>query len=310
MEARGLKLSQSTVAVTGATGFLGRYMVKGLLARRARVIGVVRDPDRATDLAEMGVELRRASLDDRDSLARGFDGADAVISNAALLSLGPTRWKDYLSTNVMGTANVYDAMAACGTRRAIQLSSVGVYRNPTRPTDENHPLHSDRRFLSHLNAYGVSKALSERRAWKKADEHGIQLTTLRPAGIYGAFDTNLTRFHKLLMACLPLTLYPCVIRFCMVYAGDVAEAALLSLEGEISVSKAYNVVGEDHSTWEFGSVWKRLAGRAPLLRVPIPVPYRRLYSNQRIKRDLGWRSRPYEEGIRELLETEAAASQA
>ena len=307
MELQGLKLNESTVAVTGATGFLGRYMVKSLLQRGAEVIGVVRDPGRARDLVEMGVRVRCATLDDRDSMARGFEGADAVISNAALLSLGPTRWREYLAANVMGTANVYDAMAASGVRRAVQLSSVGVYRSPTRPTDESHPLHSDLRFFSHLNAYGVSKALSERKAWEKADEHGIQLTALRPAGIYGAFDTNLTHYHKLAMVCLPVTLYPCLIRFCMVYAGDVAEAALLSLEKPVAVGKSYNVVGEDHSIWEFASVWKRVAGRRPLIRVPVPVPYRRFYCNQRIRHDLGWSSRPYEEGIREILATEAGA---
>ncbi len=73
--------------MTGATGFLGRYLVDALLARGAHVIGVVRNPDRVPELAARGVELRQADLAERDRLARGFAGAQAVVSNAALFSL-------------------------------------------------------------------------------------------------------------------------------------------------------------------------------------------------------------------------------
>ena len=54
--------------MTGATGFLGRYLVDGLLARGARVIGVVRNPGRVPELAARGVELRQADLAERDRL--------------------------------------------------------------------------------------------------------------------------------------------------------------------------------------------------------------------------------------------------
>ena len=98
-----MQLGGATIAVTGATGFLGRYLVDLLLRRGARVVGVVRNPDRVPELRERGVELRRADLAERDRLAAGFRGADAVVSNAALLSLRTQRWADYVQTNVDGT---------------------------------------------------------------------------------------------------------------------------------------------------------------------------------------------------------------
>ncbi|HMV67179.1 MAG TPA: NAD(P)H-binding protein, partial [Myxococcota bacterium] len=51
-------MSRSTIAVTGATGFLGRYLVRALLRRGARVVAVVRNPARVPAMAEAGVELR------------------------------------------------------------------------------------------------------------------------------------------------------------------------------------------------------------------------------------------------------------
>jgi len=77
-----VELRGASIAVTDATGFLGRYVVDTLLSRGARVVGVVRNPDRVPELALRGAELRRADLADRERLARGFAGADAVVSNA------------------------------------------------------------------------------------------------------------------------------------------------------------------------------------------------------------------------------------
>src|SRR5262245_34309306 len=112
----------STIAVTGATGFLGRYIVDVLLRRGAHVIGVVRNPDRVPALAARGVELRRADLAEPDRMLAGFHGADAVVSNAALFSLRNASWKDHLNANITGTRNVFEAAAAAGVQRVVQIS--------------------------------------------------------------------------------------------------------------------------------------------------------------------------------------------
>src|SRR5512135_2752423 len=138
MELRGAR-----VAVTGATGFLGRYLVDALLDAGARPIGVVRNPDRVPSLRARGVELRRADLADRGALAAGFAGADAVVSNAALLPLGngPAALEQ---ANVVGTRNVYAAVADAGVRRAVQISSVAVYGMFAQGVvDEERPLLAD-----------------------------------------------------------------------------------------------------------------------------------------------------------------------
>src|SRR6185436_2115892 len=112
-----MTLRGARIAVTGATGFLGRYIVDVLLERGAHVIGVVRNPDRVPALARRGVELRRADLAERARLAEGFAGADAVVSNAALFSLRNQRWQDHQAANVEGTRNVFGALADAGVRR-------------------------------------------------------------------------------------------------------------------------------------------------------------------------------------------------
>src|SRR5438046_9349174 len=115
-------------AVTGATGFLGRYITDVLLARGAHVIGVVRNPGRVPELAARSVELRQADLAERDRLAHGFAGAQAVVSNAALFSLRNRSWDDHHRPNIQGTENVFGALADAAVKRVVHFSSVAVYR--------------------------------------------------------------------------------------------------------------------------------------------------------------------------------------
>ncbi|WP_378734413.1 SDR family oxidoreductase [Nocardia brasiliensis] len=69
-----------TVAVTGASGQLGRLVVQALLREGSTpVVAIVRDPRKVADLAERGAEVRQASYDDVAALDRAFTGVDRVL---------------------------------------------------------------------------------------------------------------------------------------------------------------------------------------------------------------------------------------
>ncbi|MCA1552698.1 NAD(P)H-binding protein, partial [Bradyrhizobium sp. BRP19] len=69
------------IAITGATGQLGRLVIAELLriAPAAHLIGIVRNASAAKDLAERGVELRTANYDDPDAIKAALAGADKVL---------------------------------------------------------------------------------------------------------------------------------------------------------------------------------------------------------------------------------------
>ena len=304
-----MDLRGAAVAVTGATGFLGRYITDVLLARGAHVIGVVRNPGRVPELAARGVELRQADLAERDRLARSFAGAQAVVSNAALFSLRNRSWEDHHRANIRGTENVFGALADAGVRRVVHVSSVAVYRAHRPRVTEDAPQLAAGTRRTFTNAYSVSKAVSEQRAWRLAEQYRLELTAVRPCAIYGAFDPNFTAVFRRL-AGLPVTVMPALMHLPLVYAGDVAEAIARALERPVSIGRAYNVTGDDATVWEFARAWREAGGRGALVQLPLPVPWRRAYDITRAREDLGWRNRPFVEALRETFALERRAGSA
>jgi nucleoside-diphosphate-sugar epimerase len=294
---RAVQIEKTTIAVTGATGFLGGYLVAALRARGARVVAVVRDAQKAARVLGTDIELRIANLADRDALTRSFAGVDAVISNAAVVSFRNPQLT--MRTNVDGTRNVFEALATAGVKRAIAISSTTVYPLSFRSLDESAPLRPLAR-ASFASAYGVSKAEAERIAARLCNEHDIGLTTFRPCGITGPNDPLLIAAVERVMR-LPLTLYPAYCAIGVVHAADVAAAVLLALEQPIAVGKAYNLQGNDATLWQIADAWRRAGGHAPRLRIPVPVPFALRYDDTRARRELSWSPRSLDAILEEAV---------
>ena len=285
-----VQLPDATIAITGATGFLGRYLVDTLTRRGARVISVVRDRDKAMRVLGAGCEVRVADLSDQPALCRAFAGVDAVIANAAVISFRSPRLT--LRTNIDGTRNVFGAIAQAGVKRAVSISSSAAYRalSPRSPLDESAPLQDFGRAWFG-NAYGMSKAEAERVASALSREAGVALTTFRPCGITGPGDPLLMATLARTMR-MPVVPYPVFTAIGVVHAGDVAEAVALALERpEVSRDRAYNLQGHTVTLWQLADAWRSAGGRSTRLRLPVPCPISLRYDDTRARRELGWRPR-------------------
>jgi nucleoside-diphosphate-sugar epimerase len=287
--------------VTGASGFIGRYIVRALDERGARVVGVVRSPEK---LAGEPAEPRRADLADVEALARAFEGCDAVVSNAGVVSIGQKSRDALMTANVEGTRNVFEAMARAGVRRALMTSSASVYaRKRGGVYSERDPLWSPDAHVSRPLYYALSKAVAEREAWRLAGLYGIDLSTARPSGVYGARDkTGFTSWLRRFASVPLMTVFPTHLYIPTVYAGDLAEAMVRMLERPCASGKAYNVVGDpDVSFWDLLDAYRAAGGRVSPVVVPVPVPLRFAYAMDRARRELGFENRPPVEGFRHML---------
>jgi nucleoside-diphosphate-sugar epimerase len=295
---RAVNLSHSSIGVTGATGFLGGYLVRKLRARGAHVVAVVRNPQKAAALAAQGAEVRRAELADRVALTRAFRDVQAVVSNAALIAF--TRPRETTRTNVEGTRNVLEALADAGVTRALAISSTAAYPHSTRSLSERAPLRQGK-LNAPLSAYAESKAAAERLAWELCSRRGIALTTFRPCGITGPDDPLLMRSLERVMR-LKVAPLPIFTQIGVVHADDVAEAVCVALERpHISTGKAYNLQGNTVSLWALARAWKLAGGRAPWLCVPVPVPYWLRFDDALARRELDFHPRSIAEICREAV---------
>ena len=173
------------ILVSGGRGFLGGAVVRRLVARGEAVRSLQRQDSPA--LRELGVDVVRADLADRDAVIQAAKGCDAVIHIAAKTGVwGP--YADYYRANVLGTRNVLEACAANDIRRLVYTSTPSVIHagGDVEGVDERAPL------ATHFEtAYPATKADAERLILAA---NGPELGTviLRPHLIWGPDDPQLT----------------------------------------------------------------------------------------------------------------------
>ncbi|MGE0787689.1 MAG: NAD-dependent epimerase/dehydratase family protein [Sandaracinaceae bacterium] len=302
-----MELRDRTVAVTGASGMVGRYLVRALVDRGARAVAVVRDPSKLT--ASESIDVRRADLSDVDALSAAFDGCDAIFSNAGVVSIGGHSREALMRANVEGTRNVLEAMRRVGARRVVMTSSVTAYApRRGRVYEEDDPLWDASARVSRPRYYAVSKALAEREARRLADAHAIDLSVARPSGIYGLHDrTGFTVWLRRFTAMPLVTVFPTHLYMPNVYAGDLAEAMVRMLERPSASGRAYNVSGDpDVSFWHMLDAYRAAGWAAPPIVIPIPVPFRRAYAIDRARADLDFENTPPLDAFTEMRAHAAA----
>lgn len=170
------------LAVTGATGFLGSWVVSQALLQGHQVVAMGRDEAKGQRLADMGATFVAVALEDAEGLRQAFEEADAVIHSAALSSPWGTE-AAFEQANVVGTQNVAQAVLAAGVRRLVFVSSASVYaqrqeRLGWKETDVLPPP---------INRYAASKQRAERLLAKTFPAD--RLVVLRPRAIFGRGDT-------------------------------------------------------------------------------------------------------------------------
>ncbi|MEM6857251.1 MAG: NAD(P)-dependent oxidoreductase [Pseudomonadota bacterium] len=182
----------TTIAITGATGFVGSTTLDAALEQGFTVRALTRRKPTARD----GVEWVQGTLDDHAGLGQLVQGSDAVLHIAGLTNTPDPA--EFEAANVIGTANVIAAMKEEGTRRLVFVSSLSA-REPG------------------LSQYGASKARAEELVAASA----LDWTTVRPPAVYGPRDVDMFElFRSARMGIVPL---PPGGGTSLIHAQDLAE---------------------------------------------------------------------------------------
>lgn len=178
--------SMPATLVTGGGGFLGRAIVKLLLARGLRVRVVGRSPQ--PDLEKLGVEFVRGDLADPGIAAHAVTECETVFHVAAKAGVWGA-YQEFHDANVLATRNLLSAARAAGVTRFIHTSTPSVVFNgePLAGADESLPYVNPAKCPA---AYPVTKAEAERLVLA-ADADGFRTCALRPHLIWGVGDNHL-----------------------------------------------------------------------------------------------------------------------
>ena len=174
----------SKVLVTGATGFLGKYLIEELLESGYEVVAQGRKENVLENLKEKyNIEVLNTSLDD---IAEKKINVDYVI-HAAALSTVWGRWKDFYNSNVVGTENVVNFCLNNNVKRLVYVSSPSIYSSKHDRFDIKE---DDFDKNNKLNFYIRSKILAED-LLHKVDLSKLEVVIIRPRGLFGIGDTSL-----------------------------------------------------------------------------------------------------------------------
>lgn len=234
-----------TVAITGATGFIGRHVARRLAQAGWSLRLLARRPEAAEALGLPGAAVVPGSLEDPASLQRLVAGAEAVVHAAGLVKASNRR--SFFAVNAEGTRRLVEAAQgeAAGAPAFVLISSLAA-REPG------------------LSAYAASKHAGEEAV--RAAGTRLQWTVLRPPAVYGPGDREILPLFRAIAAGLgPMPARPAA-RLSVLHVEDLA-AAVAAVLARPAPGETFEI----HDGREGGYTWPELvaAAAAAIGREPV-----------------------------------------
>jgi len=250
------------VALTGATGFIGRYIAHHLVEQGHSLRCWHRPSSNREGFDDIkDLEWIEGDLGHRDSVNSLVEGCDAVV-HAALYRPG-TGFRgaegdlvEFVQKNVVGSLELIEAARRAHVGRFVFISTCAVHEKilDDRPLDEAHPLWA----TSH---YGAHKAAIEKFVHSYGLGDGYPICALRPTGVYGiAHPLQNSKWFDLVSAVVKGETVQCSKGGKEVHAADVAKAAGILLTAAGISGEAYNCYDRYVSDLEVATIAKELSG--------------------------------------------------
>lgn len=309
--------------ITGASGFLGQYIVAEALRRGHQVKAVIRPKTDATRLSwheHPNVELVRLDLRQMSGLVEALQSVDDVIHLAAVKS---GDFYTQFAGTVIATENLLTAMKKAEMMRLTAISTFSVYdyqkMRSRQVLDENSPIEAD---PLNRDEYAQTKLIQED-LYRTFEKDGGQVSIIRPGMIYGR--------DYLWNACLGAELGSAWLRIGggatmpVTYVENCAEVIVMAAESDAAIGQTLNIVDDNLPTqnvyakqliskmeetprtffvswpvmkaiaqmaWLYNTLFLKGKARLPGILVPAKLqgrfkPLR--YSNEKVKMVLNWK---------------------
>jgi NADH dehydrogenase len=239
------------ILVTGGTGFVGGHIVRQLRIEDRPVRCLVRDLEKASDLAHLGIELVEGDVADAEGLKRATEGCEVVVH---LVAIRQGKGEDFDRVMTRATADLVTAAREAGVRRLVLMSALGT-------GEENRD----------LVPYYRAKWEMEQTVTASGLEHVI----FRPSFIFERDGGILPTFSRLVrLAPFTPVIGAGTKRLQPIWAEDLAAYFAAAIDHAEAADRTFELGGPDVVTWnEFWERLRRAVGvrRRPTLHVPVGV---------------------------------------
>lgn len=256
------------ILITGATGFIGGFIVDEALSRGMQVWVAVRPTSSRKYLSDPRIQFLELNLSDKEQMKRQMDGLrfDYVVHAA-----GATKClhaEDFFRSNTEGTKNLVQALMELQMplKRFVFVSSLSVYG----PVAEQQPYREicGNDTPQPNTAYGRSKLAAEQ--YIESIE-GLPYVILQPTGVYGPRERDYFMMAKSIKSHTDFSVGYKPQDLTFVYVLDVVQAIFLALDCQKTGGKYMLSDGEVYSSRTFSDLIHRELGHPWLLRIKAPI---------------------------------------
>ena len=277
------------VAVTGATGFVGRQLIDQLIEAGHQVQAWRRSTSQSVWPEHWSDAVKPVTGDLSGGGAEPLVADTQAVIHAAVWREGrsfqsrPSDLVEYARVNILGTLGLIEAARKAGVERFLFVSSCAVHDEilSDRPLDETHPLWP----RSH---YGAHKAALEAFVHSFARSDEFPICAVRPTGIYGVTDPVAnSKWYDLITAIATGQDVDVRGGGKEVHVADVAAALihLLDVDPEAIRGRAFNCYDRYISQWDVAHLARELSGSKSSINGSQTTPEHEIVTDQ--IRDLG-----------------------
>lgn len=261
------------ILVTGASGFIGSFLVDEALARGSEVWAGVRNNSSRAYLQDERIKFINLDFGNRERLkeqlaafAAEHGRWDYIIHAAGVTKCIDSR--DFMRVNYKGTVNFIEALKECGIMpaRFIYLSSLSIY-GPVREEQPYSPiLASDTPCPN--TAYGASKLAAEEYI---KNCHGLQYVIFRPTGVYGPRERDYFKMVQSIAGHVDFSVgyKPQVITF--IYVKDLVKAIYMAIDKGVSNRCYFVSEPRGYDSRSFSDYIQTELGTRCVLRIKAPL---------------------------------------
>lgn len=251
------------VAITGATGFVGRTLARQLVESKHELNCWYREDSDLSQLDPLRDHIQwiPGELADGSSASSLIQGCDAVVHSGLWRSgmsfqANEADVVEYARVNILGTLELIEAAIKEGVKRFVFVSTCAVHDHilKDRPLDESHPLWAN----SH---YGAHKAAIEKFVHSYGLGNGFPICAIRPTGIYGvARPVQQSKWFELVRNVVAGNSVEVNGGGKEVHVEDVGRAIQILLNAEGVAGQAYSCYDRYISQYDVATIAKRLSG--------------------------------------------------